>query len=1183
VFSGISRPLPLDLFVRRPDAYPKKANSRKEPLMKTRICPCSVIGVVLAGLWAGHLAAAPPHPHPYLLPPAEKQRLLERIGKHEIARKQYQEIKVRADRGQPGDAALVFALEGDRKYVASVRNHLLQLVKYRNPRLDEDIAAGGHREGNMDFYWDTAEVRWYDLVYPALSAEDRQTIETFYGKLGRYWKDSLSRWTTTPNLVFPIHYHGAVIGFCIDDAELIEWGLRDAGGKFGPSRGGLFPVLDAMLRDGAIWDEATIYAAVNVLQPMMQLAILHQLYYGKDLFAYQSPNGGSIKKLVDGYIALGYPLERTGVGPGSFQVATYGDGSTESPYGDHHHTDALYLVNLPWVRGNYRFEIIDALEQAHYLSRDPKHAWFLSHAVEREPSFLYGEVIPLGSVAAPLAPSSVFPEAGIAMLRADESPGYWTNGSIAVLQMMARGYGHDHRDKMMIVMHAGGRLLYPDMNCIQYEPPSINWTANTVAHNTLVVDRGKTANATYTHRHEFSPEVKFLATTASCYAGVLQTRALALTPEYLLDLFWADSDLPHTYDWVLHAIGKLQWEQPARFRPSSDLLRDYWWVENERSRETAQTWRVDFVQQNGLAIPGMGRQTDQWFHDRAAVRVTMVGEPGSTVYGAEGPTGGPPLDPVMNPEGRLPMLLVRREARQTVFAAVHEPFKLASPTIAEVRKAAASDDAYLAEIRATRYIDRVALTFGEQKGLPLHALRGQPDAQELFVFSSYGYLRQTRPAAGEKPKLVARGNWTGFRVRCPELPERDALTLSGRNADYRKKGDFIEFGDISAARQPGRLIPEVAPAPQEYRHARPGPREGAIPAPPLEITAPTEPVRLAASDARQVVLQLSNESPTEQKAQMRVRLPKGIAAEPPDGAAVTREEQPDGSTRYGWGLPAVPPRRTMDVRLRVATDGSAQGGLHLAAVQVAGAAAEAWSPPVALPITVGPVLLEDNSFPTFGEYVIHAPRYTLRMSKRYGTSRFLRDDANRPRCEATFWDRRPTAGTAPDALPRVRVEDRGALAWGEPADYLWPSTAPASVTVGTGRSRINWSFEDDAIRIEPAALWSAEAPHEFIFPGERFGWTAWGGRPQWLRIIAADDGGQEETLSGPPSQGRKILAAALQVPGYEEAICFAVDRPQTAHFDGAAIRISVRPGEPLWFGLSPADRFEDWRRARIKK
>jgi hypothetical protein len=252
-------------------------------------------------------------------------------------------------------------------------------------------------------------------------------------------------------------------------------------------------------------------------------------------------------------------------------------------------------------------------------------------------------------------------------------------------------------------------------------------------------------------------------------------------------------------------------------------------------------------------------------------------------------------------------------------------------------------------------------------------------------------------------------------------------------------------------------------------------------------------------------------------------------------------------------------------------------------MQVTGTNAAEWGLPVALPITLGPTLLEDNSFPTFGEYVIHAPRYTLRMSKRYGTSRFLRDDENRPRYEATFWDRRPTAATRPEALPQVRVNDKEALAWGNPAEFLWPNTAPASITVGTHGSRLAWRFEDDAVRIEPVALWSTEAPHEFIFPGEHLGWTDWGGRPQWIKIIAVDERGEEKLLTKPPADARKILGAALHAPGYEEAICFAVDRPQTARFQETGIRISVSPGEPLWFGLATPDQFDQWMRSRRKK
>ena len=1236
-------------------------------------------------------AETAPRRRPYLFPDSERQRVLDRIARFDWASRQYEAIKAGADRGDPGDAALVHALEGGDHYAARVREHLLAWVRRSTPSLDADIAAGGHRENNMYWYWNTDEARWYDLVHPALSDDDRQTIETYFRKLGRYWIDSFTRWTTTPNLTFPIHYHAAVVGFCIDDMQLIEWGLRDDGNKFGPSRGGLLPVLDSMLRDAAIWDEAPIYAAFNVLEPMMQLAILHKLYYGKDLYAWESSKGASIKKLVDGYIALGYPRERTGVGSGSFRVATYGDGSTESPHTGHHHTDCLYLANFPWGRYPSKGDMSRILEQAYHVSRDPTYAWFLSQAPARRPSLLYGEKVEPGSVKAPPAPSSVFPEAGIAMLRSDESPDYWTNDAIAVLQMMGQGYGHDHNDKLMILMHAGGRLLYPDFDPIQYESANVNWTRSSIAHNTLIVDRGNTMNSESKYRHDFAPEVKFLATTASCYQDVLQTRALALTREYLLDLFWADSSVPHTYDWVVHAIGRLQWEHPALYQPARDLMRDYWWVENERKRETGQTWRADFVQQRGLAIPGLGRQTKAWFDDRAAVRVTMIGEPGTVVYGGDGPSGGPVADPVMNPEGNIPLLLARRQAHRTVFAVVHEPYKAGPPSITDVRKTAASRDAYVATVRAQKYTDRIAVAFGEQKGAPLHALRGQRNPEEAFVFRSYAYLRET-PSAGGKPALVGRGNWAGFRVRCPELPARDGLMLNGANAAYRKDGDYVVFGDIpdlpktdqllitvetplpewavpgqdvpvawtlcntavtpvhdirldlatpagcsvtaqtdhvvqipaggrwtarfslrmpaagtdeTDGRQPIEVTPQVSYTSEEGPRSALGPSEELLLAPPVEVTVPPEPVRLALKDSREVRLQVTNWSPAPQQARLELCLPPGIAAELAGAEATTTrtptQNEAEPLSSFTWDLPAIAAKKTTEVRLTLATNGAAKAGLHNTALRVGcrDAQGETWMPTVALPITVGAVLLEDNSFPAFGEYVIYAPRYTMRVSKLYGTVRFLRDDANRPRYEATFWDRRTSASRGvvlPDALPMLRIDDKPALCWGLPVEGFWTTRSPAAFTVLGKGSRLTWRFEDDAIRIEPVALWSQQKPHEFVFPTvsplpPRYwkpaltAWTAWGNGPEWLRVIGVDGAGNEQELAKALPRDREVRfkAAMLRVPGFDEAICFAVDRPQPARFEGARIRFTVNPGEPLWFGFCRPEAFEAWRQDRHKE
>ena len=57
-------------------------------------------------------------------------------------------------------------------------------------------------------------------------------------------------------------------------------------------------------------------------------------------------------------------------------------------------------------------------------------------------------------------------------------------------------------------------------------------------------------------------------------------------------------------------------------------------------------------------------------------------------------------------------------------------------------------------------------------------------------------------------------------------------------------------------------------------------------------------------------------------------------------------------------------------------------------------------------------------------------------------------------------------------------------------------------------------------------------------------------------------------------------APTLRVPGFDEAVCFAVDRPQPARFEGARIRFPVNPGESLWFGLCRPEAFDACRRSR---
>jgi hypothetical protein len=156
---------------------------------------------------------------------------------------------------------------------------------------------------------------------------------------------------------------------------LIDWALHDPG-HHGPRLGGFFPVLDSMVKDCYFWGEAPIYALHYDVHGMLALAEAALHYDGTDLYRHVSKkSGGSIKNLIDGYLRMAYPLERTGVGAGSLRMATFGDGSTAyTPRGELFDT---FLVN-PVSRTLGEVTLSGELEVAYKRYQDPGYAWLLS-------------------------------------------------------------------------------------------------------------------------------------------------------------------------------------------------------------------------------------------------------------------------------------------------------------------------------------------------------------------------------------------------------------------------------------------------------------------------------------------------------------------------------------------------------------------------------------------------------------------------------------------------------------------------------------------------------------------------------------------------------------------------------------------------------------------------------------
>jgi len=923
------------------------------------------------------------------------------------------------------EVALCYALTGEKRYADAVRRLLLQHAREfetQRPKVDLKLQPEWGA-------WEPWGVRaWaYDLTYDTFSPEERNRVEQWLRESCRIVIQGEKLWTTTPNLVFGKHYNVGLAGFCLGDKELIDWGLNDPG-VHGPRKGGFYQVMDAMIQDGHFWAEAPIYALHYDVHGMLALAEAALHYDGTDLYHYVSEkSGASIKSIVDGYVLLGYPLEQTGIGRGSVRLVTFADGSTSyTPRGELFDT---YLVNpldqTPCFSGE--------LEIAYKRYRDPGYAWLLSLNPKRDANIVYGRATwgliglthgePLPEKPSPPpAPGGVYPGLGFALLRADQSPDYWTSGGLTAVVMLGKWLSHGHSDDYNLILHGKGRLLYPDLNVIQYEPSYLNWTHEGIAHSTLLVDHQSPSHGPFTTRQDLGEDVKYFSITGSAYQGVRQTRAVLLTKQYLADFFHAagteEPPRPHVFDWVLHGIGRLYVGNPGAYRPTNALVPFYWWIDNERGRTTDATFQADWIQRSAGITPGLQALGKEWFQQEVGVRMTMLGSKGTQVYAGDGPmTNGPPYHRLDgNPEGSLPIVVVRREGPAALFAAVHEPYE-GRPQIRQVRRLAETATAALVKIEAADFTDYVMASFDESE----HTLASA--AGEVFAFSDYAYLR------------IAKGGWRvqgkvgGFRLRPASLPPDPAAMINGKKERLTKGEGLVEWGKLpkDALAAPG----EEADSPLERAVA-------------VHCWFQPEEVHLAAGGEKEVQLHLRSVGEGRTGGGFRLAASGGLEVEPAQIAVEPMEEGAERTVRFKVRAAKEATAALREVRL------VPENGLKAASQT--------------LVVSAGVVMAADNRVPKSGQFVVRAPGYTMNVDHYSAVGyRLLDADGHR-----RFG--RVVTGNFTTGFAGLAWEGKWSFLFGLPCEGIWTGannlTARSQGLGGAPNARLLYTFEDDRIVIK---------------------------------------------------------------------------------------------------------------------
>jgi hypothetical protein len=947
------------------------------------------------------------HPN-LLLNPDELAQVKLKVQEQPWAARLLDRVKAKAEKDSaPLEAALAYALTGQTNYARSLRNRLMNEAR-DYLRHYEKLDVKAEPEWGRWSYW--GATAWaYDLGFDLFTVDERAELERWLRAAAQTIIAQEKVLTTTPNLVFCEHWRVGMIGYCLGDQDLIDWALRDPG-THGPSRGGFYPVMDTMIRDEQFWAEAPIYALHYDVHGMFSLAEAALRYDGTDLYKYVSPkSGASLKKIVDGYLRMAFPLERKGGAGGKIRLATFGDGSTGCLM-DGHLFDTFLDDSFMAV-----------LELAYKRYHDEGYAWMLSLDPKREayirdgrPAFSFvalthGESLP-AQPQPPAAPSGIYPSMGFAVLRSDESPRYWTTGGLTAVLRLGTSVGHGHEDFFSLILHGKGHLLYPDINVIQYEPRWLNWTAEGIGHSTLLIDHESPAPGKQAFRQDFAPEMKFFAINGSAFERSAQERALLMTDSYLADFFHVEDTAgrERTFDWILHGLGRLYPGNPAAYRPSNDLVPFYGWVDRERSRSLDGSWQADWVQSRAGILEREGTAPE----NGTGVRVTMLGASGTRIYAGEGPlVDSPPhhrLDGHVEPS--VPLVVVRRRSKMASFAAVHEPYS-DQPSVRSVTLLEESPEAIGMKVEADKFSDRLLFAFKSSSNAVL--LRS-PEG-EAFNFTGYAYVRATSQS------VVARGKLDGFRVRAKGA--NLSLTVNGRTEPTVVRDGFLVYGDVPVA---GAVA------------------AGSVPKPETEMKASVhsyflpEELRLKAGSAREVTMTLRAVGKGQATGALRFVAPRGMSVEPS-----TLEL-----------APPLTPGAERSVTLRVTAPAGSPNGLFELCSEPVGETPAATE---ILPISVGVVLKKDRRLPRLAQWIARAPGYTMNVDEFSGVGTYLLDTDGHRRFG------RCATGNFIYGIGAIQRSNDWIFRAQQACQQVWSS--PSSLTF-LGEGRLNYEFREDRIVIK---------------------------------------------------------------------------------------------------------------------
>ncbi|KAA8482229.1 alginate lyase [Arcticibacter tournemirensis] len=465
---------------------------------------------------------------------------------HEQHKRNYQNVLA---------CGVAYQISGDAKYASYVRDVLLgYAAQYEKWLVVHPKSKASNQAGRIfwqilnDCVWQVNVIQGYDMVYDAITPRDRKTIEN------KLFVPVLKFITENSKETFNrIHNHGTwavaavgLTGYVLNKPDYVEMALKgsDKSGKTG-----YLAQLDQLFSPDGYYTEGPYYQRYALLPFVIFAKAINQYQPERHIYEYRNK---VLEKAINTSLQSTYS---TGV---FFPINdAIKDKTFES-------AELVYGVDLIYAEMGGKADLLDvAQKQGRVIVSDAGLKVAKDITEGKAKPFQYKSLI--------ITDGAAGNEGGLAVLRSGSN----NDQQCLVFKAASQGMGHGHFDRLNILYYDNGSEVFSDYGAArfinieskndgEYLPENKTWAKQTVAHNTLVVDKTSAFKANLNEAQSHYPEILYFkgdgevqavsAREDKAFPGVSMVRTSVLlhlpelTKALLVDVYKAESSAAHTYD-----------------------------------------------------------------------------------------------------------------------------------------------------------------------------------------------------------------------------------------------------------------------------------------------------------------------------------------------------------------------------------------------------------------------------------------------------------------------------------------------------------------------------------------------------------------------------------------------------------------------------------------------------------